>query len=439
MVRPQPPTGGGGELVVLVRDVGTNWVEHMSAVVHALGDRVAVVSGPDPVAGDRLASAADEVVIVADPTDPEPVTAAVTRLAAGRRPRAVLSITDGCVAVAAQAAEAVGLGRTPAAPIIRSRNKAEVRRRLRAAGLPGPAFQLFAAADEAAAVAAAVGLPAVVKPLNGTGSHLVRRVWDVAGLAAAYDEVTAGLASGPLAHLYQRPLPTAGGDPLDPGRVLLVERALVGREFCLDLVVRDGEVIEYPLVDKFLMDDHFFELGFCAPPFALDSSRQQLICAAAVAAVTALGVANTMAHVEVIDDQWLGPTVVEVNAGRPGGMGPAFLNRLTTGIDPAAELLAVHCGADRPVAAPRTLAPVAAVNVFAQGSGRVRAVHGLAELADHPDVLATVAAAEPGDVLTEQYEVDVAGLVLAGFTDRDELVRVCRELTAQVWAEFDPA
>jgi hypothetical protein len=42
-------------------------------------------------------------------------------------------------------------------------------------------------------------------------------------------------------------------------------------------------------------------------------------------------------------------------------------------------------------------------------------------------------------VLTEQYEVDVAGLVLAGFSDRDELVRVCRELSAQVWAELDPA
>lgn len=429
--------GDSGEMVVLVRDFGTMWVSRMAEVIHATGGAVGLVTAADPAAA-RLEQVVDRVAVVPDPTDVAAVAQAAGRLSAGHRLAAVLSTTDGCVAVAAQVAELVGLRRTPAAPIVTARNKYAARELMRAAGLPVPGYALLRGAGDAAAVAAEVGLPAVVKPLSGTGSHLVCRVSTVDELAAAYRRAAAELPEGELGHLYRRGLDCGAAGPVDPARTVLVERALAGREFCVDLVVRDGEVERLPLVDKFLLDERFFELGFVSPPYDLAPGRERQIEAAAEQAVRALGLANTVAHVEVIDDELLGPTIVEVNAGRPGGRGPTMLNTIATGVDPTEDFVAVHRDAPSPRTGGRAAVPLASLNVFAHGAGRVRAVHGLAELAAHPDVVTAVATVGPGDVITDQHEDSVAGVVLAGFIDRDDLVRTSRELIDMVRVELDP-
>jgi biotin carboxylase len=207
----------------------------------------------------------------------------------------------------------------------------------------------------------------------------------------------------------------------------------------VDLIVRDGAIEQLGLIDKFLIDDRYFELGFASPPFDLPPYREERIRPAVDAAVRALGLDNTVAHVEVIDDRTLGPTIVEVNPGRPGGQAPLRLNLLTTGVDMVAELVAVHRGAPSPRTPPPLPVPLASLCLFSACTGRLRALHGLDEVAAHPDVVSVTPAVEPGAVLSDDYEVKIATVVVAGFLDRDDLVKTYHELAGMVRLELEPS
>lgn len=424
-----------GQIVVLVRDFGTAWVQRLAETVRATGAQVGLVTADDvPALTDHV----DAVSIVDDPTDPQVVAAAAGQLAGDRHLSAVLSITDGCVAVAAQAAELLGLRHTPAAPIVTARNKFALREALQAAGLPGPGHALVTDPSQAAEVAARVGLPAVVKPVSGTGSHLVRLVHTVEELADAYRAMVERMPVGQLRYLYRGWLDGGAYGLVDPARTALVEGALSGREFSQDLIIRHGVLETLPLVDKFLVDDRFFELGFVTPPFDLSPEREQAIRTAVTDAVHALGLDNTVAHVEVIDDEVRGPTIVEVNAGRPGGQASMRLNLLTGGVDMVTELAAVHRGLDVARTPPQLPIPLASLNIFTTAAGRVRAIRGLDTVADHPDVVAVTPEAAVGDVLSVDHEERVATVVVAGFLDRDDLVKTYYELADAIEVDVDP-
>lgn len=425
-----------GELVVLIHCGGMLWVRELSARARAAGAGVAVVTGAG--GRDAVAALADRVVEVPDPTDVAAVTGAVRELAAGAEVSAVLSANDAGVVVAAQVSQRLGLVRTPAEPIAVARNKYLTRQRLAAAGLPVPGYAVLGPGDEAGPVAAAVGLPAVVKPVCGTASHEVHVVHTEAELAAAAQQVLTRLPQGPLRGFYQGALADAAGG-LDPTATVLVEGRLSGREYCVDVIIRDGDITQLGLVDKFLIDERFFELGFASPPFDLPAQRQRDLQQCVDRAVRAIGLDNTMAHVEVIDDSRLGPTIVEINPGRPAGQAPLLLNAMVTGVDAFAELLAVHRGAPplrRPAAA---TTPLAALWIFPSGTGRVRAVHGFDELADHPDVVLVQPTVAPGDLVSDEIEAALAVVMVSGFADREELTGTYYELASLLKVDLDPS
>jgi biotin carboxylase len=431
----------GPELVAVVHDTGHSWVEQVAQAIRAAGRQIGLVTGTS--AGmelRRLESMVDRLVRVDDPTDPRLVASAAWRLADGARLGAVLSGNDGCVAAAAAAAEQLGVGSAPARAVALARNKYAARRALQRAGLPGPRHALLHSDTDAAGVADQVGLPAIVKPVNGTGSHLVLEVTSVAELAAAYRTLARGVPAADVGRLYATPLAGLAGaavDPVDPSRSFLVEGKLRGREFCVDLIVRGGEIEQLALVDKALVDDRFFERGFVTPPFDLPVDRDARIRAAVTAAVRAIGLENSVAHVEVIDDQTIGPAVVEINAGRPGGPSPHTLYRLTAGVDMVAELVAVSLGERAPRTQPMLPTQLATLTVFAERSGRLRSVHGLDEVANHPDVLQVVPIRGPGDLISDEREMHVLLVVAAGFFDRDDLVGTYEQVQKLVKLEFD--
>lgn len=429
------------EIVVIVHDTGIAWVEQTARALRASGCRVGLVTGataPGELA--RLRSHADQVVAVDDPTDPRQVADAGRRLAEGHRLGAVLTGNDGCVASAAGAAERLGVGRVSARAVALARNKYAARQVLQGAGLPVPRFALLTREEDAAEVARRVGFPAIVKPVNGTGSHLVLKVGSEAELAEAYRTLAERLPAAGHGRLYATPLAGVDGQgsSVDPQRTFLVESMLRGREFCMDLVIRDGEVELLPLIDKPLIDDRFFELAFSTPPFDLSDGRVAEIRAAVSAAVLALGLDNTMAHVEVIDDEVLGPTIVEVNAGRPGGPNSYTLYRLTTGIDTAAELLAVSRSVRAPRTAPTLPTPLASLSIFAGEPGRLRAVHGIERLEAHPDVMQVVQVRGAGDTVSQERETQVLLIVVAGFFDADDLAATFEELKGMVRLDMEP-
>jgi len=430
----------GQELVVLVRDTGITWVAATAESIRAGGAAVGLVTtGLTPQEQGWIDGLVEEVAIIDDLGDAAQIADAAERMSRGRTLSAVLSPSDGGMVAAARAAETLGVGRVSSAALALSRNKYGARVAMRAAGLPTPPFALLHDAESAAAVAAEVGLPAVIKPVNGTGSHLVEPVGTVDELAAAYRGLAARLLDTvQLRHIYSRSIDGGDGATIDPTGTFLVEGMLRGEEYCVDVIIRDGRLEPLPLMHKILIDDRFFEHGFVSPPIDLDPDREKLILGAVGDAILALGLDNTLAHVEVIDDEDAGPTVVEVNGGRPGGQIIGLLYGMATGINTGAELVALSRGLPSPRTTPRLPIPLASLTLFAKGNGRLRAIHGLDELADLDGVIQVIPAVRPGDLLSDDHEIFAVNFVVAGFMDLDDLQDTYELATGLVRIEVDP-
>lgn len=426
-------------MVVCIRDAGAAGARRLAEVIRQAGCHVGVVTTPG--GGDDHAKAGEEVdrlVEIGDVSDPDLLAQAVAQVSAGFRLGAILVSSDGHLAAASVASERLGLDRTPSAPILIGRNKFVSRAVLAEAGLPTPRYALLSSVDQVPRVAAEVGFPAVVKPVSGTASHLVLTVSDEAGLREAYQTLAQRLPTGPLGHLYRQPLDGGPHGTIDPSTTVLVEHFLDGREFCIDLIIRDGQLETMPLVDKALLDEQYFELAFVSPPLDLSPDKEQQIRACAESAVRTLGLNNTFAHVEIIDDATLGPTIVEVNAGRPGGMAPMMLYDLTTGIDTLAEHLSVLRGAPSPRKPPKLPMPLATLVVYARQDGMLRAVHGIDEVQEHPDVITAIATRDPDTLISSDREVIVAIVIVTGFTDLADLSEMYEHIIKTVRVECDP-
>lgn len=427
------------EMVVVVRDTGIVWVSQTADTVRAAGCVIGLVTGPlEPVERVELDKLVDALAVVDDVTDPDQLTAAARSLTAGHRLGALFSASDATLVPAAIAAERLGVGRTPVAGLRLCRNKYAARLAMAAAGLPTPAFALMHDPDEAGRVAREVGLPAVIKPVNGVGSHLVEPVRTVAELAAAHRRIGERLLDAPqLRTLYARPLAGEDGTDLDPARSFLVEGMLRGREYTIDFIVRDGAVETLPVVDKFLVDDRYFERGFVSPPVDLAPEREELVLACVRDVVRALGLDNVAGCVEVIDDEDAGPTAVEVN-GRPGGQLLGSLYGLRTGVNTAAEVISLARGVPCERVEPPLPIPLATMTLFPRGTGRLRAINGLDAVADLPDVISVVPSVTPGDLITDDYEIFAVNLVVAGFGDHAALRRVYDQADALVSFDIEP-
>ncbi|MFF1614072.1 ATP-grasp domain-containing protein [Amycolatopsis sp. NPDC058278] len=415
----------------IVRETRGHWIGDFAAAVRASGWRAELVTEPlDDAERAALGPLVDGFVVVEDVRD----VAAVADALRDREPAAVLTAAEGIIASTAQVAELLGVARCPASVFTLAHNKFAVRERLAEAGLPGPRCALFADPAEAARIAARVGLPAIVKPVNGAASTLVRTVSTVDELVAAYEVLAARLPENADAR-YHRPLP--GG--IDPLRVFLVEGRLDGPEYAVDVLVRAGVAETVTVVGKPLIDERKFELGMVCPPFGLSARGAEAIRSAAAAAVLALGLDQTVAHVEVIDDAELGPVVVEVNAGRPaGGAQPALL-KLATGIDVTAEAVSLALGTPPPARGTGLPVPVGYLVVYAEGTGRLVRVEGTDAVADLPEVLDVVTIVSPGQVLTDDQEIYAVNVLVAGFADADDLAALHAEATKLVRFELEEA
>ncbi|RSM59287.1 biotin carboxylase [Amycolatopsis sp. WAC 01376] len=417
---------------VLIREARGHWVGEVAPAMRASGHRIVLLAPPmDEAERAALAGVVDDVDALDDVHDPEAVSAKVREIDGGAL-AGIFTGSDGAIASTARAAELLGVARCPASVFALCANKSAVREALAAAGLPGPAHTLISSAAEAASVASAVGLPAIVKPVNGAGSNLVRTVSTVDELAAAYELLAARLPESADPR-YHRPLGT-----LDPSATFLVEGLLSGPEYAVDVLIRDGVAEPVEILDKPLIDERKFELALSCPPAGLTADRAELVTAAAVAAVRALGLDNTCAHVELIDDADRGPTIVEVNAGRPAGSIMPLLAKLRTGIDVFAELAALAVSAPPPVREPAKLPiPLGMLILYAAGSGRLTGIGGLDEIAELPEVIDVVTTVSPGQVLTDEQEIYAVNLVVAGFADHDDLAALHAEASKLVRLELE--
>ncbi|NEA30236.1 ATP-grasp domain-containing protein [Streptomyces sp. SID13031] len=247
-------------------------------------------------------------------------------VARSHRVLGVFTYDEPSVIAAALIADRLGLpGLTPAGAE-NCRNKVKSRQALTAAGLPQPLFAVANTAEEAAAAAADIGYPVVVKPRGMAASIGVALVDGPDGIAEAFERADSSSRSGPAEY--------HGG--------ALIEECIEGPEISVDGAVVAGEYQPFCVAHKQLGPPPYFEeIGHVVDgndPLLTDPDLRELLRAAH----EALGAPNGITHTEIRFGP-RGPTVIEVN-GRLGGDLIPYLGKLATGIDPGSVLVDVAQG-----------------------------------------------------------------------------------------------
>lgn len=251
--------------------------------------------------------------VVVDTSDESALWAAVRALETEATVAGVLTSSEYYVPAAAVLAYRLGLPGPSAEAVRACRDKAEQRRTLTGAGVGSADFAVVSEVAGAIDAARGIGLPVVVKPVQGSGSLGVR-------LCADLDEVADHAGTLLSATVNERGI-TA------PGRIL-VEEYLTGPEFSVEVFGTEAVVTVAKHVGPL---PAFVETGHDVPA-ALPGEQEIALRETAVRAVRALGLGWGAAHVELRLTGTRTAEVIEVNPRLAGGMIPELVRR-ACGID----------------------------------------------------------------------------------------------------------
>jgi biotin carboxylase len=372
-------------------------ISQVGAILQARssGYRTVVVDGDPNVPGLAAADAGAAI----DFTDVD----AVTSFAEEQGIDAVVAIAaDRAVPVAAAIAERLGLPGIGVETSFLMTNKAAMRARLAECGVPQPRHTVLTELVEPSWAVEAVGLPAVLKPVDSGGQRGVFRI-------ASSEELAACL---PKALAYSR------------SSQAILESYVEGGELNGIVVVRGGEPTVVTLSDRLRPPGAGFGVGWIhLHPSALDPAVLESVACVGVAAVRALGLRDGIAFPQLLVSDAGRPHVVEVGARVPAGQ-MADLVRLGTGVDLIEIALTQALGGvvTDAMVEPRFQRPIAIRFLTASPGilpvGRVTSVDGLDEVRASPGVLQAELHVEAGDVIRPvQVDADRLGYVIAAGDD----------------------
>jgi biotin carboxylase len=271
----------------------------------ALGHAVCVIDGAETA---PLFAAADHR-IVRSFADVDGVLAELAQL--GIEPVAVATMgSDQAVLPTARLAERLGLPGLPARTGEIVADKRKMRAAFDAAGVDSPRGRELSNLDEASKALDEVGVPAVVKPVDGSGQRGVTEIRTAEELPAAVQRALAASRAG------------AG----------VLERYVEGYEYTVNGFLLDGEYFPMSVTRRLLHPPP--PLGVCIAhryPSNIPPERERQLFQLAHDASRAVGIANGPSYVQVrVEDER--PWVIEVGA-RLGGGKDAELAKLVTGFD----------------------------------------------------------------------------------------------------------
>jgi len=308
--------------------------DQRAAIVHArgLGHRVVVVDDDPHAEGLGRADVAE----VADVGDPS----AIEQLARSHRVAAVLTLArDRAVPTVAVVSERLGLPGLDRDAAHRFTHKLAMRRTLAEEGLPQPAFAAVRSLTEGRAALETVGLPAVLKPVDGERQHGVFRIDEPGDLES---HLHAALAES-------------------RAQEAMLERLVDGTEMNAIVVARGGVVQLVTMSDRLRLDGRGFGVA-CAHVHPARIHSDQLVAAERTAERTAavLGLQDGVGIVQLLARREGEVSVIGAAARAPSAP-LAELVRHAVGVDLVDVSLRAALGQDVPdeIALPRLSQPVA--------------------------------------------------------------------------------
>jgi biotin carboxylase/GNAT superfamily N-acetyltransferase len=357
---------------------------------------------------------------------PAEVVEAARRIHASRPVAGVVAYDDQAVPVAARIAAALGLRGHPVAAADAARDKALMKERFRAAGLPIANYHLARDEDDAVAWAEHNGYPVVVKPVRGSASQGVIRADDEQRLREAYRRLRRIV-------LDYRLDTGARGDAEQ-----LVESYLDGPEYSVELLVKDGVPTVLCLFEKPQpLAGPFFEETIYVTPPRLSAERQQEMSELAVRGAQALGLRDGAAHCEIRLANGA-VFILEIGARLIGGAcSRVFRHVLGEDIHP--HILRLALGEAE--AAPRQQPGAAgAMMIPIPKAGRLRGVHGVEAARQVPGIDDLILNTSPGELIVPFPEQSCyVGFITASRESAEEVEAALVQAAGLIELELDPA
>ena len=299
---------------------------------------------------------------------------------------AVVGVDEDTAVVAAAISGALGLPANPPEAVAAARNKAVLRSRLDAAGVPTPRSRLFRLQGGPDAAAGISPYPCVLKPTFLAASRGVIRADDRASFLRAWGRIAAILAQPDVA--------AKGGNAANE---ILVEEFVRGPEVAVEGLLSNGRLEVLAVFDKpDPLDGPFFEETIYVTPSRLAAPALTGIQTATERATSALGLRHGPIHAEIRVGR-TGPSVIEVAARSIGGLCSRTL-QFGTGTS-LEELILRHALSREKEAPPRDPRAAGVLMIPIPRRGRLGHVSGVDEARQVPDVEDVVISARPGQIL----------------------------------------
>jgi biotin carboxylase len=293
------------------------------------------------------------------------------------------------------------------------RDKARMKSLLRDAGLPCARHRLATGQADASAFAREIGFPLIVKPPAGAGAQATTRVDDMDALRAAVEAATPG-----------------------PDRPVLLEEYVTGDEHSFETVSIGGRAVWHSLTHYYpspleVLRNPWIQWGLILPR-EVEEPQYDDIRRAAFRALEVLGMGTGLTHME-----WFrrpdGTIAISEVAARPPGA------QITTVVSRAHDFDFVAAWARLMVfeefAAPPRKYAVGVAYLRGQGSGRVKAIHGLEQVQHEIGALVVDARLPtPGQTPTGSYEGE--GFVILRHPDTAVVQTALRRLISVVRVEL---
>jgi ATP-grasp domain len=351
---------------------------------------------------------------IGDALDAGQIAGAVQSLGTRLGPvQRLLAVLEQLQVPVAQAREHLSIAGMDVATAHNFRDKAQMKSVLRAAGVPCARHRLADSAAAAAGFAKEVGFPLVVKPPAGSGAKSTFRLDDADDLRVWLDAA-----------------------PPSPGRLALLEEFLSGDEGSYDSVMVDGQIIwdsvsSYVPTPLEVLRNPWIQWMVLLPR-EIGGPEYAGIRAIAPTALRALGLHSGLTHLE-----WFrrpdGTVAVSEVAVRPPGAQITSMLCYAHDFDLYSDWaqLMVH-GTFAP---PQRGWSAGTVFLRGQGTGQVRAVHGLDRLPGEVNsVVVESRLPEPGQVSSGSYEGD--GYIIVRHRDTAVVTDAMRWLVTGVQVEL---
>lgn len=271
-----------------------------------------------------------DIAIAVDTTSATALHRRVAELALDYGIAGIATTSDFHVVQAALLAARIGLPGNPAKVVDTIKNKFKMREAIaRIAPTLNPAFALVHRIDEAERFTETVGFPVVAKPLTGNDSLYVKRIDDVQALRAYFNE----------RGRWGRDL---SGQEFAPG--VLIEQAICGTEYCLDLLRAFGdELVPVGAFKKKITGEDigsFIKIGACFPADECEAKRLiDEICPVVDTLGFKIGAINI--DCKIVDGQ---VKILEMNPRLVGDQMGSHMIEISTGQNPAHAIVDIACG-----------------------------------------------------------------------------------------------